>query len=782
MKKWMYFLWIALIPAFAYSQSITQTVKGRIVDESTQIPLTGAAIYIQGTEPLLGTITDIDGYYKIEEVPVGRYDIRISYVGYEPFIFNEVLIGSGKEVVLNVSLKESVTALEGVKITATTSKDEPLNTMASVSARQLSVEEANRYAGGFDDPARLASSFAGVSSEIGNNGIVVRGNAPTSLLWRMEGIEMSNPTHFANIVAFGAGGTTALSSQMLANSDFITGAFPAEYGNALSGVFDIKMRTGNFENREYTFGINGQGIDFSTEGPFLKGKRASYLMNYRYSTLALLTPLLPPEAGILRYQDLAFKVNFPTKKAGTFTIWSIMADDYQGKDADPDSTKWREEDHWLKEYKSTIRFGAIGITHKKITGKNTYIQHSLAASGNFVAWHQKEYDTTDMNMYETDYIENNTWKYTLAGFINHKFGPHHTNKTGYIINWKFYDVDIREGDPLGTPLESRSLEDGNTMLYQFYSQSKIDVSRILSFNLGMHSQFSEFNDEYTLEPRFGARIKLADNHSLSIGYGLHSRAEMIGFYLALVETPQGYVQINKDLKLTKAHHLVLGYDVKVGEHSRIKVEPYYQKLFDVPVIPNNYFSLINLEKDWYFNSELVSDGEGKNIGIDFTYERFLYNGYYCLLTASFIDSKYKGGDGIERNTRFDKTYVINVLGGREWQVGKSKNNILSVNAKFSYLGGDRIHPVLYAESEAAHKVIEDFSKAYTENETDAPILSFSLSFRKNKPHHASIWNIQLINALAYGEFRGYEWDEKLGKIIQEEDVLVLPNIGYKIEF
>ena len=112
-----------------------------------------------------------------------------------------------------------------------------------------------------------------------------------------------------------------ISSQLLSNSDFFTSAFPAEYGNALAGVFDIKLRTGNNENREYAFQAGLLGIDFAAEGPFIKGKEASFLFNYRYSTFGLMVDMsLLPTEQIPRYQDLSFKINLPTKKAGLFSL------------------------------------------------------------------------------------------------------------------------------------------------------------------------------------------------------------------------------------------------------------------------------------------------------------------------------------------------------------------------------------------------------------------------------------------------------------------------------
>ncbi|MBW3544869.1 MAG: carboxypeptidase-like regulatory domain-containing protein, partial [Bacteroidetes bacterium] len=290
------------------AQTPAQTVRGKVVDEVSKAPIAFATVVLLNTDPLLGTTTDAEGNFRLAQVPVGRFDLRVSFTGYEAAILRELVVSSAKELNLSIRLKESVTTLNEVVVSGQVNKEEPLNTQATVSARMLSVEEASRYAGGFDDPARLASSFAGVSSNVVNNGIVVRGNAPKSLQWKLEGIEIPNPNHFADLSAFGGGGLTALSSQMLANSDFFTGAFPAEYSNALSGVFDIFMRSGNNERAEHTLQLGLIGIDASSEGPFKKGGQASYLFNYRYSTLALVAPLLPEEAQGTRYQDLSYKL------------------------------------------------------------------------------------------------------------------------------------------------------------------------------------------------------------------------------------------------------------------------------------------------------------------------------------------------------------------------------------------------------------------------------------------------------------------------------------------
>lgn len=251
----------------------------------------------------------MDGNFRLESVPVGRHNFKITYVGYESFTLSEILVGSGKEVVLEIELKQSSMTLGDVVVRANTNKDQPLNSMASLSARTFSVEETSRYAGGLDDPARLASAFAGVTTtQTASNAIIIRGNSPRGVLWRFEGVDIPAAFHFPNVDFIGGGGVTVLSNQMLRNSDFYTGAFPAEYGNASSGVFDIKMRTGNSEKREYTAGISLLGTDFSAEGPFVKGKQASYLFNYRYSTLGYIGKIMNLP-NLPTYQDLSFKLN-----------------------------------------------------------------------------------------------------------------------------------------------------------------------------------------------------------------------------------------------------------------------------------------------------------------------------------------------------------------------------------------------------------------------------------------------------------------------------------------
>lgn len=762
------------------AQQNGQVIKGKIVDAVSQTPLSGASVVISESNPKLGTITDSEGNFRLWNVKPGRYNISVSFIGYENYLFREVLVGTGKEVVLNAGIKELPEVIDEVKVMANTSKEQATNSMATISARQLSVEESSRYAGGYDDPARLAGSFAGVASQMGNNGIVIRGNSSRYMLWKLEGVEISNSTHFADVIAFGAGGITALSSQMLANSDFFTGAFPAEYGNALSGVFDVKLRTGNAEKRESAFQIGGIGIDFSSEGPFRKGGKSSWLFNYRYSTLALLKPLIPPEAGIIKYQDFSFKLNFPTKKTGMFVLWGIGALDAQNHDAITNPEKWEKQTD-KESFNLDLSNGAVGLTHKLIINSKTYLHTSVAASGNSISTQFNELDP-QIQLQARESVLNNTWKFTASTTLNHKFGAKHFNKSGIVYNEHFYNVDHRETHVLGEPLQIYAMENGNTASMQAFSQSNIQLNRNIEMVAGLFAHFFNLNNELSIEPRLGLKWNIAPGQSIGLAYGLNSRIEMIGFYLARQQTSSGIIQPNKNLKMSKAHHFGLAWDWTINPELRLKIEPYYQYLFDIPVVPNSYFSLQNLEMDWFFSETLVNEGTGSNIGVDFTLERFLKNDFYYLFTASIFDSKYKGGDGIERNGLYNKHFIFNFLGGKEWKTGKLKSNILGVNSRFTYMGGDRLTPLLESETIQKSEIVYDYSRAYSEKEKNAAILSFSVTYRINKSRHAGIWAFHLINALGNKEFRGYEINEKTGLPEKKFDRIMVPNLSYKIEF
>jgi len=761
------------------AQELTQTIRGTVFDEVSEFPLPGVNIYLLNTDPIMGSSSGLDGTFKIAEVPVGRYDIKVTFIGYEPITFPNVLVHSGKSTELNIALVESATQLAEIVVEATTPKDMPLNEMAAVSARSFSVEETRRYAGGLDDPARMASTFAGVTqSSAGQNGIIIRGNAPKSVLWRMEGIEIPNPSHFAGSDMAGAGLVTLLSNQVLANSDFMTGAFPSEYGNALSGVFDLNMRKGNNEEAEHTFQVGTLGIDFASEGPFSKKGKSSYLFNYRYSTLGVIEPLLPDDTNTIRYQDLSFKLNFPTT-AGEFSFWGVGGKDF-GKKNEKLVTETSEvefEDDIL-DFEFGFNLGATGVSHKLNLGENTLIKTSVASSFNDSYWIEDRLDAQN-NLQPEKRVQNLTGRISASAVVNHKFSRKHHIRTGVLHHQHFYDLNIREAVNHQLPLETKVDDKGWSSRWQFFHQSKYRFNDSFTLNAGVHSQYFALNDQITLEPRASLTWNLDYEKSLSLGYGNHSQLEDMKIYHLIDGTG---ANPNSDLKLSRAHHFVISYDWLITENLRLKVEPYFQYLYDVPVIADSTFSLLNFEQDWFFNMALENTGKGRNYGVDVTLEKFFSDNFYYMITGSLFESEYTGGDGIWRDSRYNRNYTLNILGGKEWELNGHKNRLIGINLRLNLMGGKRISPLDETASVLAREDIFNEYDAFGNTEPSIYQVDVTLTHRKNKPKYSRVWAIQLKNALGSKEFYGYRYNYQTSAMEKDESKLMIPSISYKIEF
>ncbi len=763
-----------------YSQTPVQVVRGKVIDAGAKTGLPGANVVIPGTDPLLGAIANATGEFRIANVPVGRHSVKITFMGYKPVILPEIMVSSGKETVITVELEEMAVMAKEIEIKAAVEKDKPVNTMAMVSARSFNVDESRRYAGSADDPMRAVSNFAGVagSADVNSNQIVIRGNSPKGLLWRVDGADIPNPNHYAYVGSSG-GGITMFSSQVLSNSDFYTAAFPAEFGNALSGVFDMRFRNGNNMKREYAFQVGIQGIDLSAEGPFVKEKPSSYLFNYRYSILAFLQYIDPSMKNkIPQYQDLSFKLNFPTKKAGVFSLTGIGGISRSTFTPEMDSTQWETLEDRTK---STLNnnMGALSLAHRIALSRNTMMSSYISGTYSDIYYDNNFIDSSYLIVPQEN-VKHKNYRFTFGSLVNHKFGSRHTNRSGVVYSSMFYNLDISARNPFTGIFSQYDEGKGNTGLLQAFSESKIAVTNSLDLNAGIHFQYFILNDHYSLEPRLALRWQFARKHALSFGYGMHSQLEDVGVYLAEIHVEDApTIEPNRNLNFSRAQHFVMGYDYQVRNDMRFKLETYYQYLYDVPVIPGSYFSLINTE-GWYSNDTLVNKGTGRNAGIDLTFEKFLTNQYYYLVTISLFDSRYKGGDGIERSSRFNSNYVLNILCGKEWTI--RKKNILGVNLKVNINGGEYYVPIDLSSSIAQHQEVLDGTAAYTQRLPDFYYVDLTLTYRTNHRKYSGIWAIQLKNMLNQQPTTGYVYNDFNQTIEPVKSMGIIPFISYKIEF
>ncbi|MDD2437917.1 MAG: TonB-dependent receptor [Massilibacteroides sp.] len=754
------------------SSPLTQTIRGTVTDAETSTPIEFATISLL-SRPEIGTTADSLGRFALKNIPIGRYDIQISYLGYKASIYREILLTSSREVYLDIPLKEDAHMLEEVLVTPNVNKEQPLNPMALSGGRMLSVEEANRFAGALDDPARLVTSFAGVAGSFASNSMSIRGNAPQYTQWKLEGIEIPNPTHFADMVTLGGGTFTALSNQVMGNSDFFNGAFPSEYGNALSGVFDINLRNGNSQRYQNTFQIGLLGIDAASEGPISRKNNSSYIFNYRYSTTGLVTD------ADLRYQDLSFKLNFPTKKAGTFSIFGIGLID-NNKVEPLDKKEW--ETYGDREDVKTELFKGVGVvSHKYYFNSETYIKSTLAGTYSGISQDVKQINSLETKIPVVD-ITNETWDIVLNSYINKKFSSKHTNRTGITVTGLIYDLDYSVSPNFGmdVPMENIAKGRGESLALSAYSSSIFNINKYLSASAGINLQYFDLNKNLMVEPRIGMKWDFKPKQSLSLAYGLHSRRERLDYYFIEVPHKSGNF-VNKDMDLSQAHHFVLSYDWSISPVLHLKVEPYFQSLFNIPVEANSSFSVLNLQ-DYYLDKALVNSGKGRNYGVDITLERYLSQGYYYMLTGSLFNSEYTGGDGVWRNTRLNRNYIFNALGGKEWIIGNDKNKMFNLNLRLTYQGGDRYTPVDIVASEAAHEIILDEANAFSKQFKPAITGDISVSYKINKKKVSHEFSLKVLNVGTYTGQHGYQYNEKTKQVEQLDVIGILPDISYKIHF
>ncbi len=704
-RKLSPFLLIFFMATAVIAQQPVQVVKGVVRDADSKILLPGVTVCLfKDTIMYKCTINDEKGFFRFDDVPIGRYRAFASMIGYNNHSQSGLLVQSGKEFIHNIVLQESITQLEQVEVTATGNKGEALNQMATVSARTFSVEEADRYAGSRSDPARMASNYAGVQgADDSRNDIIVRGNTPLGVLYRVEGVDIPNPNHFA--VAGSTGGPVSiLNNKVMSNSDFFTGAFPSEYGNAIAGVFDIKLRNGNAQKHEFIGQFGLFGTELIAEGPISKEKGSSYLLNYRYSTLAMFGALnlnLGTNA-IPYYQDYFAKVNLPTKKGGNLAFFSMggsssvdIVISEQKDTSEVDLYGQNDRDQYFRTrmmvsgvsytqpvnnkvfFKSTLAFA-----HEQQRSTHNYIYRHVDSAGSFFVD-----SITDLLRYRFSIN-----RLTQHSFFDIKAGRKSVLKAGFTTDVLFFDfLDSVKALPFDNWVVRWQHTD-QAVLIQPYVQWKYRLTEVLTFSTGLHaSWFSLNNSASWFEPRAGMRWQITEKQIISAGIGVHSQTQpYYTYFYHLYDTAGNRVLHNRNMGMSKSNHAVGGYEIFLRSDFRVKTEVYYQQLYNIPItVAPSSFSLINQGSGFsrFFPDYLKNSGTAYNYGAELTIEKFFSHKFFILLTGSVYESRYKGSDGIERNTDFNGNYVANLLAGREFAI--NQKNRLGFSTKVTTAGGRR---------------------------------------------------------------------------------------------
>lgn len=814
MKNFYSLLITFVITTAAFAQP-TQTVRGKVFDSETNFPLYGAKVEVFTGDSLkrYRAITNEEGQFTIEQVPVGKHQLEVKIPSHDIKLIT-IEVNSGKETVVNIPMSERIIEQQEVKVTAR-KKGEVINEMALISAQQFSVEETNRYPGSRMDPARMASNFAGVQgADDSRNDIIIRGNSPLGVVWKVEGIDIPNPSHFA-ISGSTGGPVSVLNNKILANSDFFMSAFPAEFGNSTSGIFDLKLRNGNNNRHEFTGQFGFLGTEFMAEGPMSKSNRSSYLVMGRYSTLSLFQKLgiqIGTDA-VPVYGDAAFKFNWLLKKGGSLSFFGIG-----GKSnisiLISDQTTYSKEFYGegdRDQYFGTS-MGVTGLNFKKSLSEKTYITTTLAlsyeeqhANHNYLI-RSLEADQTTIridSIYPMMGYKFGTAKTSAFFSVNHKVSKKHLIKAGINLDTYFINqIDSALALVTDSNFVTRWDFKGNAMLIQPYIQWKYRISENMDFTAGLHSQYFTLNGGNSVspvEPRLGWKLRMKNNQSVFAGAGMHSSTQPLYTYTYnKFDSVGNKIYHNKDMGFSKSIHTGVGYERSIGKGLNIRTEAYYQYLYNIPVtITPSSFSLINMGSGFarFFPDSLENTGIGYNYGLELTVQKYFDRSFFFLFSGSVYNSKYQGSDGIWRNTSYkgknisdniDMSYCWNLLAGKEFKLGAKQ--VISLGMKVTNAGAKRYGYVDLAKSSMYNEVIYKDSlyneRTFNDNYFRADV-KVSWKYNANKLTHEI--GLDLVNVLNTRNLLSLTYAPDLADptkepIAEKTQLGFLPIFYYKIDF
>ncbi len=771
-------VWLLMLPFLTQAQELTQRIRGRITDADSGQPLAGATVFITQLER--GTGTDSAGFFLLERVPVGRYDLSIRYVGFESIYVPELLIESGKETYLSLSMSPRSTEMGSIIVRATRSD---LSSQAPTSVAVLTNEETRRFPAAFYDPARVAlaqAGAAGINDQA--NGISVRGNSPNGMVWRLEGIDIVNPNHTPNagtfsdrVSAFG-GGVNILSAQLLGNTHFLSGAFPADYGNALSGVMDMRLRPGNNQQHEFTVQAGLIGLDMAAEGPLSRNTNASYLINYRYSTIGLLSAMgLQLGDEDIRFQDIAFHLSLPGKGKTAWTAFGMGGNSVNLFAASRDPQDWIfQKDRYDIRFRSSM--GAAGITRTQSLGQRGQWHTVLAVSAlSSIREADELNDQLEATRAEEDLYGQS--RLSLHSVLKYKIGSAHRFRAGLMLSALDYDIHSLQRENQDTI----AFGQGGGWLWQPYVTWSATLGPEWQLHAGMHTMYFAYNRRGNAEPRVSLQWMADSRNRFSVAYGHHSQLQQPQLYFARLGGAD-----NSGLGLTKARHWVAGWYRRLSEVLQLHLETYYQQLYEVPVEAggSGTFSALNLAEG-FTELPLINAGTGRNYGIELGLRQFVRNNWWWMGNASWYRSQYTGADGVLRSTRFDGRFAANGALGKEWRKekqGGKLNRVWGLSSRVVWQGGFRETPISEILSIETGSTQYRSDQAFSQRLPNYFRVDARAYLQRNRSGRNTMLALDIQNLSRHPNVAYRYFDTQQTRTITRYQLGIIPVLSYRLQF
>ncbi|MEM9722948.1 MAG: hypothetical protein AAGA10_27015, partial [Bacteroidota bacterium] len=540
-----FFLLFISFAGTAISQNYSQSLIGIVKDIDTDVGIQGVIVSISNGNFTDSILTNERGEFAFEGIRVGRVDLLCRHNSYKIKFIKDIRIDSGKAIHFDILLSKNVYSTEEVLITEKKNKGYEFQN----SKHQLNLNLAKRTGGNFGDPVRMMSRFAGVSNpdDLRNN-LIIRGNSPVGVAWYIEGISTINPNHFATVGNSG-GGVSILNSLTLSSLNLYTGAFPSEFGNAISGIAETNLRKGNSREKEFSIKSNIIDIELLAEGPISKTKRSSFLLAYRRSNVDFAYKISSQLRGYLgnapNVQDLTFKLYWPNKNG--FTSWYGIG----GESELQIRENFADDDQDIYKSWSFV----TGLKNNRIISSNSSLTTSIAYSGNFTGNGEINYqDSSGRSLKDTEY------RYSLMSIYKLSLNKKHSLKAG-IVAQHVGHLTLREfyrPDSLGE--FNRIKVSRNYKQLVAFLNWKWNISRTLIVNGGINSSLLTLNTTGYLDPRVQVNWIITDQEQLTFGLGTHSQFQPAALYFTGGRNSEGDpILRNINLDPSRSNHYIISY-------------------------------------------------------------------------------------------------------------------------------------------------------------------------------------------------------------------------------
>ena len=679
-----------------------ETLRGVVVDHQTKAPLPGATVTIRGTSRFYTTSSDFNGWFEIENVPVGLHDIVVELKDYKNQLLRNVSVVTGKEAFRLIELDQKIKDNKKDIDIRPYKPGIARNAAATVSALSFNRENVEASDNVAEDPAEMAAELPAFRQVMaGRNDLSIRGNSPTGLVWQIDGIPVVAP-NFGHEIGLPGGTYPLLPGTLMGKSEVDYGPAPAGPVDALAGKFNLRFRDGNRVDRRYSLEMGSYGTAVSAEGPISRKPSSSYLVYYRNTLPSVLSGSgVEPVPGIFPdRQQAAFKVNFPTHFAGTFSLFATGGKNkvtmVRGESMHPENFYvyggLPETDNYLDETLYTA-----GFSHQLFwqRGMNS-IKTTVGISGYEQTSRMEMYRNATLRQIDTG-NDNHEQELFFSSCFQHK--PSASNYLVAGITARIHQVNFADSTLTGnvTPVYPKTyyplLNASESGMVQIQADAgwQHKFGNTTAVYMGLNASYFAFSQTTSIEPRLSIRHEYNSKTFVSIGYGLKSQLQPMFLYFMKTKadvTGTVLTEGNRNLGPTRMHQLVGAIDRNFGANLRLHAEVYFQQLMKVPIERRlSSYSMMNYGSGFrdYSIYPLVNQGTGQNKGLELQLDKYLSHGYYFRLSGTFYDSKYKASDGASRNTAFNGNYKSDVVLGTHFPV--SSNGSLDINLHVMYAGG-----------------------------------------------------------------------------------------------